>query len=287
MTAGFALMEQHLEQPRAPFPGGKLVLSRLAPGRSMIGAPAPSVKMVLDGEESYEVDGRAIRIRAGELLYLDAGAACTGTNRVQTLGLCLILDGGDATPLGLRRDADPLLGRAFAFSARTSPLGRALAEHGRRIANDPTCGPALAPQIVAQVGAAIAEPLDSYRAAVAGLDAAKPSTRRDILQRLERARAHLHDHLDRNVPLTELASVARLSQFHLARYFKRAFGSAPVAYHRTLRLERAAEFLSRGEGSVAQAADLIGYSDAVALSHAFRKHFGAPPQRYAMGSRAA
>ena len=91
---------------------------------------------------------------------------------------------------------------------------------------------------------------------------------------------------NRTIALAELASVARLSQFHLARYFRRAFGAAPIAYHRALRLERAADFLSRGEGSVARAAELIGYSDAVALSHAFRKHFGAPPQRYAMGRRA-
>lgn len=285
MAAGFALMEEHLEQPRVPFLDGKVVLSRLSPGCSMIGAPVPSVKMVIDGEENYEVDGRAIRIRPGELLYLDAGADCVGVNRVDTLGLCLLLslpDGGSGYSTG--NDGDPLLGRAFAFSARTSPLGRALTEYGHRIANDPACGPALAPKIVAQVGAAIEGPLGACNVAAAGLDTAKPSTRRDILQRLERARAHLHDNLDRNIALAELASVARLSQFHLARYFKRAFGSAPIAYHRALRLERAAEYLSRGEGSVAQAAQLIGYSDAVALSHAFRKHFGQPPQRYAMGA---
>jgi len=278
MAAGFTVMEEHLEQPR-PFLGeGKLVLSRLRPGRSMIGAPVPSVKMVLEGEENYEVDGRAIRVRPGELLYLDAGADCAGVNRTTTIGLCLML-GSDGAPA--LHDADPLLGRAFAFSARTSPLGRFLLDQGRCIANDPSCGPALAPEIVARVGAAIAEPIQACRSAMEGLDAAKPSTRRDIFQRLERARAHLHDHLDRAVSQAELASVARLSQFHLARYFKRAFGAAPIAYHRGLRLERAAAYLSAGEGSVSQAAALIGYSDAVALSHAFRKHFGAAPQQWA------
>ena len=126
-------------------------------------------------------------------------------------------------------------------------------------------------------------PLAQSRAAINSLSAAKPSTRRDLYQRLDRARGHLHDHLDRGVALAELASVARLSQFHLARYFKLAFGQAPIAYHRALRLERAARFLAAGEGSVAQAAEATGYSDAVALSHAFRKHFGQPPQQYAMG----
>ena len=285
MAAGFSLMEEHLEQPRVPFADGKVVLSRLTPGCSMIGAPVPSVKMVLDGEENYQIDGRAIRIRPGELLYLDAGADCVGVNRIDTIGLCLMLSLPDGAMGHPGRDGgDPLLGRAFAFSARTSPLGRALTEYGHRIANDPACGPVLASTIVAQVGAAIEGPLGACSVAAAGLDTAKPSTRRDILQRLERARAHLHDNLGRNVALAELASVARLSQFHLARYFKRAFGSAPIAYHRSLRLERAAEYLARGEGSVAQAANLVGYSDAVALSHAFRKHFGQSPQRYAMAA---
>lgn len=276
--AAFALMEEHLEQPRSPVASGKLVLSRLRPGRSMIGSAVPSVKMVLDGEENYEVDGRAIRVRPGEYLYLDAGADCVGTNRTTTIGLCLMLgaDGAAFAP-----EADPMLGRAFALSAHTSPLGRFLLEQGRRIANDPDCGPALAPGIVTRVGAAIGEPIEACRSAMHGLDAAKPSTRRDIFQRLERARAHLHDHLDRSVPLSELASVARLSQFHLARYFKRAYGAAPIAYHRGLRLDRAAAFLAAGDGSVAQAAALTGYSDAVALSHAFRKHFGSAPQQWA------
>lgn len=284
MVPAFAILDEHLEAPRASPPAGKLVLSRLDAGRSAIGAAAASVKIVLEGEEAYEVEGRTIRVRAGELLYLDAGTECAGINRSRMLGLCLMLPQADpfAVP---DAHGDPLLGRAFAMSAASSGFGRTLIAQGRRIVADPAAGEMLAPAIVAQATRAIAEPLDACRAAVAGLDAAKPSTRRDILQRLERARAHLHEHLDRSVALPELASIARLSQFHLARYFKRAFGSAPIAYHRALRLERAARFLSRGEGSVAQAAELIGYSDAVALSHAFRKHFGLPPQRYAMEAR--
>ena len=39
MYAGFSLMEQHLEAPRAPLPYGKVVLSRLAPGRSRTTSP--------------------------------------------------------------------------------------------------------------------------------------------------------------------------------------------------------------------------------------------------------
>ena len=76
-----------------------------------------------------------------------------------------------------------------------------------------------------------------------------------------------------------MASIAGLSQFHLARYFKAAFGRAPISYHRDLRLARAAGLLREGL-SVAAVAEATGYSDQVALSHAFRRRYGAPPQSW-------
>lgn len=283
MPADFALMEQHLEAPRVPSPAGKLVLSRLRPGRSMIGCAAPSVKLVLEGEELYEVDGRKIRIQPGQFLYLDGGADCIGTNRTETIGLCLML------PIDVRASADwptePVLGRAVALSVRTSGLGQSLLLHGRAIASDPRLGSRFADEIVTQVRSALAEPLAESAAAMANLKAAKASTRRELFQRLERARNHLHEHDYCNVSLAELAEVARLSQFHLARFFKLAFGSSPIAYHRRLRLTRAAELLAGGASSVAEAAEASGYSDATALSHAFRRQFGAAPQQWAMAAR--
>ena len=51
---------------------------------------------------------------------------------------------------------------------------------------------------------------------------------------------------------------------------------APISYHRELRLKRAASLLADG-ASVAEAAEATGYSDPVALSHAFRRKYGAPP----------
>jgi len=287
MRADFFVMDQHIDAPRAPSDAARLVLSRLGPGSTAIGASGLSLKMVLEGEELYRIDGRDIRVRAGEFLYLDAGADCIGTNRTATTGMCLMLPRAPAAPPPPAETArdDLVLGRVVGFSAQTTSLGRALHDYGRRIARNPEAGTALASEIIARVRTGLAEPLAESGAAIANLKTAKPSTRRELYQRLDRARGHLHDHTGRAVTLGELASVAGLSQFHLARYFKLAFGEAPIAYHRSLRLDRAAQFLAAGEGSVAQAAELAGYSDAVALSHAFRKRFGCAPQRYAMGAR--
>ena len=184
MGAEFSVMEQHLQEPRVPAFGGKLVFSRLAAGCSVLGAKAPSVKMVLEGEELYQIDGRTIRIRPGQYLYLDAGADCLGTNRTETVGLCLMLPILTDNP---RQDwvPDPVLGRAVAFSARTSAMGQRLLEYGRQIARDPSLGPSLAPAIVESVGEALEAPLAESKAAMERLNAAKASTRRELFQRLD------------------------------------------------------------------------------------------------------
>jgi AraC-like DNA-binding protein len=286
MSCEFSVMVSPLQVARGPIAGGKVVLSRLKPSSSPIGAPAPSLKLILEGDGRYEVDGRGIVVRPGEFLYLDAGSACIATNRTDTVGLCLLLPHAPVAPEGDRIvGADPVLGRAFVLSTRTSAVGRTLHDYGRRIAQNPALGPALAGELVARVERAIAEPLAESRAAMEGLKAAKPQTRRELYRRLERARDFLHDNDYRNVTLSEMANAAGLSQFHLARYFKAAFGRSPILYHRAVRLERAAEILAAGGRSVADVAEATGYSDQVALSHAFRRHYGQPPQSWAMGRR--
>ena len=275
-------MDHHVDRANAAQAAtpGKLVLSRLPSGHGVVPATAPTLKLILDGEVRYTFDGRTCVVRAGEYLYLDAGTSCIVDTRTASLGLCIgVPQPPRVTGAGAADAHDPVLGRSLVLSTRASALGRTLECYGRQIANDPALGDLLADDVVATVEYAIAEPLAESRAAIDGLKAAKPSTRRELYRRLERARGFLHDHDDRNVTLGEMASIAGLSQFHLARYFKAAFGQAPISYHRHLRLARAADLLRDGH-SVAAAAEAIGYSDQVALSHAFRRRYGAPPQSW-------
>ncbi len=284
MSSHFTIMDRHLEAPRAPGEVGKLVLSRLKPGCSPLGTAAPSLKIVLEGECFYDVDGASLRVRPGQFLYLDSGVGCVASHRADMVGLCLVLPSRESADSGMAGEA-PLLGRSLVLSTRASGVGRALEDFGRRIARDPAFGHRIADGFVRRMGAAIQYPLGESEAAMARLKAVKASTRRALLQRLERARGHLHENDGRAVALAELASVAGLSQFHLARYFKLAFGAAPIAYHRALRLERAARLLLSDNHSLIEVAQRTGYSDEVALSHAFRRHYGRPPQLWASERR--
>ncbi len=49
----------------------------------------------------------------------------------------------------------------------------------------------------------------------------------------------MHAHLDRDLPLEEIASAAHLSPFHFARLFKKLAGATPHAYLASLRAARA------------------------------------------------
>jgi len=277
MDGRFAVMDDHLEAPKSHGALGKVVLSRLPPGRSVLAAGAPSLKLVLQGEELYQIDGKTVRVGPGQFLYLDAGEHCLGTNRKPTDGLCLMIP--DMPRAAGASGHDPVLGRSLVFSTQTSALGRLLEGYARTIAANPALGTRLADDLVEKCRTAIQEPLGQSKAAMGALRVAKPSTRRELFQRLERARGFLHDHDNSAITLGELARVAGLSQFHLARYFKAVFGAAPIAYHRALRLQRAASLL-KASASLAEAAEAVGYSDAVALSHAFRRHYGCAPQQW-------
>jgi AraC-like DNA-binding protein len=279
VAAVFSVLDEHADKARPTSPGGRLVLSTLRPGRSVIGAQAPSLKMVLEGEEIYQIDGRAVRVSPGQFLFVDAGEQLLGTNQVDTVGICLSLPDGWDGAAGTEGH-DPVLGRSLVLSACTSGVGRALEHYGRSIVRDPSTGPRVAPELVAAAGRALREPLAGSRAAIASLKVVKAATRQSLFQRLERARGFLHANDSRSVALGELAAVANLSQFHLARYFRVAFGQPPIAYHRALRLARAAEFLAREDGTIAEAAEIAGYSDSVSLCHAFRRRFGKAPRAW-------
>ena len=102
---------------------------------------------------------------------------------------------------------------------------------------------------------------------------------------VSRARAYLDEHWVRNVPLDELATVAGVSKFHLARRFTEAVGLPPHTYQNRLRVHHAMEML-RGGASVQDAAVRTGFSDASHLCRHFKRFAGTTPGRFARARHA-
>jgi len=109
------------------------------------------------------------------------------------------------------------------------------------------------------------------------IPAVKPSTRRLLAARLERARELIED-TDAEPALDAIAEASALSKFHLLRLFKAAFGCTPSAYWRARRLDRGRRLLRATPMSVSEIAQALGYENASAFIRAFRRHFGTTPQ---------
>ncbi|MFL9938476.1 helix-turn-helix domain-containing protein [Paraburkholderia graminis] len=95
-----------------------------------------------------------------------------------------------------------------------------------------------------------------------------------------RLRDYIENHLAEPLTLGELASIAALSEFHLARMFRTSFGLPPAAWIAQQRLERARTLLRTTALPLAQVAGLCGYANASHLSHRFREGVGVSPGAY-------
>jgi AraC family transcriptional activator FtrA len=87
-------------------------------------------------------------------------------------------------------------------------------------------------------------------------------------------------HLDRPLPLAELAVRARTSERTLLRRFEAATGRTPRQWLIEERLARARELLEGSRLNVEQIADRCGYGHADSLRHHFRRALGLSPMRY-------
>jgi AraC family transcriptional regulator len=90
---------------------------------------------------------------------------------------------------------------------------------------------------------------------------------------------YIIDHLDQELSLTELASLAQMSRHHFARLFKQSVGVSPHQYVIQQRVNRAKQLLLRGELSVAEVAYQVGFANQSHLSRHFKRLLGVTPRQ--------
>ena len=91
---------------------------------------------------------------------------------------------------------------------------------------------------------------------------------------------YIEEHLAKQISLSKLAELARLSQHHFCRAFKQSFGIPPHQYQVQRRMEVAKALLANRTTSVTDIALSIGYSQPSSFSSSFRKATGWTPTVY-------
>jgi AraC family transcriptional regulator len=97
---------------------------------------------------------------------------------------------------------------------------------------------------------------------------------------LRRSVEFIHENLDKDLTLAEVAAVANMSKYHFAKSFRQMTGIAPHRYLVKVRIEKARKLLTLDTISVEEVANRVGYADKGHFSAQFMKIVGVSPSRY-------
>ena len=102
----------------------------------------------------------------------------------------------------------------------------------------------------------------------------------EVAVHLRRARDHMDAHFTEPLTLAGVAAVAGYSPFHFARAFAAAFGTSPMAYLATRRVERAKTLLRTANLTVTEVCHAVGFTSLGTFSARFRAIVGVTPTAY-------
>lgn len=102
----------------------------------------------------------------------------------------------------------------------------------------------------------------------------------DYEARLGKVLDYIHDHLDDDLDLNQLAEVACLSPYHWHRIYHAIQGETVVATVKRLRLHRAAGFLAHTSMPIEEVARKSGYQNVQSFSRIFKSQYALPPVQY-------
>lgn len=91
---------------------------------------------------------------------------------------------------------------------------------------------------------------------------------------------YIHEHLQQDLSLKEIAAIAQISQYHFSRLFKQKMGITLHQYILQRRIERAKELLQHSQLSIADVALRVGFCDQSHFTRSFKRIVGMPPKQF-------
>jgi AraC-like DNA-binding protein len=225
-----------------------------------------SIKTVLRGKVSWLLNGRRLNVRPNEMLVLNEGQPYSldidEVEPVETRVAFFAPGFVEAACSGLKLD-EPFVTAAAGFHSRVRPL---------------TSGIQLALQSADFVRLAVelAKEHRDWRR----VPALKPTTRDELLRRVQRGRDFIEGSLHHPVSLQTAARAACLSEFHFHRLFRQIVGETPHSYVTRRRLERSVGLLTSDSSTVNEIAASCGFGKPGDFAAAFRKRYGVTPSEY-------
>lgn len=99
-------------------------------------------------------------------------------------------------------------------------------------------------------------------------------------RKLQQVTDYIHAHLEQDLTLAELAAVVHTSPSYFSSLFKQSMSLAPHQYVIQCRVEKAKQLLLRGEMSIAEIAQILGFSHQSHLNRHFKRLVGVTPKAF-------
>ncbi|MBQ8408102.1 MAG: helix-turn-helix domain-containing protein [Clostridia bacterium] len=100
-----------------------------------------------------------------------------------------------------------------------------------------------------------------------------------------KAKSYISSNYHRRLKVEQIAEALHIDRQYLRNLFVKHEGISTKEYLDAYRMSRAAELLRLEDSSVYIVALSVGYSDSLAFSKAFKKHYGMSPSKYARHQR--
>lgn len=101
--------------------------------------------------------------------------------------------------------------------------------------------------------------------------------RKKQLERLNTVLKYIQKNYSRSISNGELASLVYLSEGRFNHLFKESMGMPPLQYINDVRIKKAMNLLKKREGTVAEIADSVGFTDYNHFSRQFKRYYGCLP----------
>jgi YesN/AraC family two-component response regulator len=91
---------------------------------------------------------------------------------------------------------------------------------------------------------------------------------------------YIEKRFNRDLPISELSDLVKLSEDYFTVQFKKSVGSTPHQYIMKKRLEEAKYLLRHTEQPMDEVSRMVGYANQAYFATIFKKHYGMTPSQY-------
>jgi len=104
--------------------------------------------------------------------------------------------------------------------------------------------------------------------------------KRQVFERMQRARLFMEGNCDRIIRIAELAERTQFSMWYFSKVFHRLYGESPQVACANLRLRHAANLLASTPMTIGEIAIASGFDNNCSFARSFRAHFGMTASEY-------